>query len=835
MHSDSSEASHPRATAYVNWLLRHGWKLWAVAILLAIPATYRTVQLYMHLKSDFEALLPRTAPSVVAIDTLRQRTPGLQFLGVVVDTGDAEHLGDGEKFLDELAARVRAYPPELVRAVQLDNAAETRFIERNAPLYIDTPDLQSILDRLKERRRWEAMRGTFGSIDDEEEPPSVDFTDIRDKYIGSMPAQREGTRYSSKALHTTVMLVQVGGEFSTGNASGIALYNRIKADIADMGGASKYGATLTYGFSGDVATYFEETEALAEDLSVSSVLVVFAVIAVLVLYYRWWRSVIVLLPPLLLATVFAFGIASLPPFGVNALNSNTAFLGSIIIGNGINFGIVLLARYVEERRRNRSTRDALVTAVATSRAGTLAAALAASVAYGSLTITQFRGFRQFGTIGGMGMVLAWIFAFVLLPPLISWLDRSAKTAPKPRAVGTGIMARLANVVSLRFRSIAILSAVLTALAIIPVSRFGAGQIESDLSKLRRRDTWTSGQAFWAHKMSDVLQRYLTPMVVLTDDEDEARAVAKKLQSRLGDEPYKSLIGMVRSGNDLVPSEQPQKIELVKELRRLISPALRERLNDEQRRLIDQFLGNDELQPIGMDDVPETLKQALRERDGSLGKTVLVYPRLGAHLWDGPTLVNLVGSIRNDAKSAVPEGHRAQLAGSVPVSADIIEFMRRDGLTTSLTAFLGVVAVVLLLLRFHRMSWLVIGALAAGVLYLVAITVAFNIKVNFANFIAFPITFGIGVDYAVNVATRYVADGEDDVRGAVASTGGAVGLCSLTTIIGYASLLLAKNNALFLFGLLAVLGEITCLWVAVTVLPAVLLVLKRRVVKTRNGS
>jgi hypothetical protein len=60
-----------------------------------------------------------------------------------------------------------------------------------------------------------------------------------------------------------------------------------------------------------------------------------------------------------------------------------------------------------------------------------------------------------------------------------------------------------------------------------------------------------------------------------------------------------------------------------------------------------------------------------------------------------------------------------------------------------------------------------------------------------------------------------------VTAAVRGTGGAVGLCSLTTIIGYSSLLVAKNVGLFLFGLLAVFGEVACLTTAVVLLPAVL--------------
>src|SRR5208282_4161706 len=101
------------------------------------------------------------------------------------------------------------------------------------------------------------------------------------------------------------------------------------------------------------------------------------------------------------------------------------------------------------------------------------------------------------------------------------------------------------------------------------------------------------------------------------------------------------------------------------------------------------------------------------------------------------------------------------------------------------------------------------------------------KVNFANFIAFPITFGIGVDYSVNLVMRYIQDGERDPSDAVRSVGGAVALCSMTTILGYSSLLMAENRALFLFGLVAVMGEVCCLSTALVLLPAVLVLVRGR--------
>ena len=75
---------------FVSWTLRYGKLLWAIALLLAIPATVRTVSLYRHLRSEIEELLPRSAPSVVAIDELRHRMAGLQYLGVLVDVGSPD-------------------------------------------------------------------------------------------------------------------------------------------------------------------------------------------------------------------------------------------------------------------------------------------------------------------------------------------------------------------------------------------------------------------------------------------------------------------------------------------------------------------------------------------------------------------------------------------------------------------------------------------------------------------------------------------------------------------------------------------------------------------------
>ena len=49
---------------------------------------------------------------------------------------------------------------------------------------------------------------------------------------------------------------------------------------------------------------------------------------------------------------------------------------------------------------------------------TLASAATGALAYGSLIITDFRGFKHFGIIGGYGMLLCWVTTYAFTPALL---------------------------------------------------------------------------------------------------------------------------------------------------------------------------------------------------------------------------------------------------------------------------------------------------------------------------------------------------------------------------------------------------------------------------------
>jgi predicted RND superfamily exporter protein len=427
--------------------------------------------------------------------------------------------------------------------------------------------------------------------------------------------------------------------------------------------------------------------------------------------------------------------------------------------------------------------------------------------------------------------------------LCAAVERLTGRGPPPLlredAPGRETTARLLSGVFQHPRTILVLAGALTLVTFGQLVMLNSSHLESDFSKLRRVDTWKSGEGYWGRFMDRIIGGNLSPTVILTDSRAEAASVAARLRAEMTRPPLAGLVASVRSFDDIVPSDQTAKIEEVARLRRQLTPGLRASLPPERLAEIERLLGNGALQPITLADLPPSLTARLHETDGSTGRVVLVYPRLTKRLWQTSQLEGFIAKLRDVATQGVPPGSRpGRVAGTLPVSADITASLQRDAPRASAAALASVSAVVLVIFRGGPTGLVVIGSLLIGIIWMVGITFLIGIKVNYANFAAFPITFGIGVDYAVNIMARFrqerarrprdglPADPLRIVERAVLSTGGAVSLCSLTTVIGYSSLLLAKNHALFLFGAVAVIGELSCMFAALLALPAVLLVWRR---------
>jgi hypothetical protein len=794
---------------YALFVERRWGTVLCAALGLAAAGGYLGSQL--QLKSDFGELLPKNAPSLRKIDEIQRRMGQGSTLIVALEGGDWKAR---QRFAEEVAEALRIrVPKSYVSYIDYKISDTRKHFEDNRFLYVDVEDLVELRNRLQ--RKIEDVRRRKLVIDLEDTPPyEFKIDDIKKKYDDRV---RDYDNFPD-------------GYFITPDRTMQALLLRIpSAGIADVSteelvrkvtevvqGLDPAARGYTFRVAGDPVAAMEEQKGIVEDLIIVSIACILLVILSIVGYYRSLRSLLIVAAPVSVGVPVAFGLAFLT---IGHLNSNTAFLGSIIVGNGINFAIIFLARYIEERRHGLASHEALRVALRGTWLGTVTAALAASVAYGSLIVTDFRGFSQFGIIGGVGMILCWLATFTVAPALLvgleaRWPIRLARLRPwAPHAPG-----RISAILGRHHVLIASMGLVVTAASVVGAVFFYRDPFEYDFRRLRSRRAHEVGASVVGRKVDTIFQgtRFMAgiPAVVMADRPDQVPSLVEALKEK---KAQGAAIDRAESILDVVPARQEAKVPVLNEIRDLLDKKAIGWMTPEQKKDAEKYRPPAHLRPITAESLPEMVLRPFTEKDGRKGLMVYVYPVAGEDYADGRYLLRFAEAVR---EVRLANGEVIQTSGREVILADILKAILDDGPITTLASFVGVMLLVVFAFRRFKERAVVLATLVAGVVWMCGAAALLGIKINMLNFVALPITFGIGVDYPVNVYSRYRAEGPRGMGRALWATGGAVALCSLTTIIGYSSLLFADTQALVSFGLAAVVGEVTTLAAALVWMPAI---------------
>ncbi|HTR54677.1 MAG TPA: MMPL family transporter [Kofleriaceae bacterium] len=744
---------------YVAWVERRGRAIVAVSAVLVAVSAYLAV-FHLPVRADLSDLLPSDVPAIRDLRRLEARLATEDTdAAIVIACDPAERAAAA----DELAAEIARIEPRLVARVDHDDRATREFIRAHELLYVPVAELQAIA------------------------APSARF-ELRAKQLAA-EAKLARSRYVS--ADGTAQVIVVDTAFPAANAAADReLQDRLDR-IAD--GVRARHPTVGIAFAGGITQTVAEHDSLVHGMVVSACVTTVLVALVLFVHLRSWRALAVIVANIVAATIVAFGFAAL---AVGHLNAATAFLGAIIAGNGVNYGILLVARYLEERHASDAS-DAMARAIAGTLKPTLVASLGAAIAYGALAVTQFKGFADFAIIGGVGMLVCWIASFVLLPALV------LRFAARSRGREAPVFGRIAlGLFGTRRPRVACAAGAVLALgsAAIVTVYVARDPLEYDMTKLRSDAPAALETRAWTNYVNTTFGRGLTGMsrssYIAVDELSQVPEVVEALRQARAKDP---VVGDVQSTLDAVPPDQPAKLALLARAK-LLPPGLH---------------------AFTADDLPAELRARLAERDGRIGYLVAVTPGATFDEWNGHDLLRFATAIR---ELHLAGGHTVTTSGASVIFADLITAIRHDGVVITLVAAAGLVAMVLLLVGPDRRALAVLAASALGSLAMVAACALIGLRVNFLDFVALPIAFGLGIDYGINVAHR--AD-RDDPRIALRSTGGTVLVCSLTTVIGYASLLASSNLAIRGFGLASLLGEVACVVTALALVPAIISFGRRR--------
>lgn len=525
-----------------------------------------------------------------------------------------------------------------------------------------------------------------------------------------------------------------------------------------------------------------------------------------------------------------------------------AFL-PLFVGLGVDFGIQVSVRFNAERWAGAGLGDAIERAAAAMGAPILLAAGAICLALGAFLPTDYTGIADLGKISAFGMVVALVLNVTLLPALLMLF----KPAAPREEVAYVKAAALDHWLERNRRKIlwAFVLAMLASIATLPFVRF-------DFNPLNLRDPNTPAMQGLRDLLRDE-SRTPNTLSVLTANADAARAMA----DRLGKLPE------VRDAvtlDSMVPSDQPQKLALIEDASLLLDATLNpfdmppppddaqtqaelRNAASELRRLAaarqdglgksaGDLAGDLDRLAAGPADMRQKVEAMLVEPLGitldqlrlSLQASAIDRQNLPPEItgqWiakDGHAIVQVIPK-GNSADNDVLERSTAAVRKVAP-NAVGMPVATQEAARTVAHAFLqaGVLALVLVsLLLFvvlrsvREVAYTLAPVVLSGFLTLGS-CVVIGQPLNFANIIAFPLLFGVGVAFHIYFVMAWWSGGTHLLQTSLAR---AILFSALATGAAFGALWFSHHPGTASMGLILMISLVWTLVCALIFEPALL--------------
>ena len=797
--------------------------------------------------------------------------PSLQWLTIVVIDGATPELAeDAAKRLSAvLAAR-----PTLFHKVRRPDGGP--FFDRNGLLFLSQPQLRAAIEGLMRSQFLlsslaadPSLRGVLDALArglqgvqhgqaklSDFQPLMAALADTFDRAVVGQAAWFSWQDLMGEASdggsgnHRTrrVVVVQPALDYSAlqpGQAASDAI--RTMARSLDLDPA--HGVTVR--LTGPVPLGDEEFALRAEDADLVAVAMVMALLGIL-----WWavhsaRVVAVIVATTLMGLVMTTGLGLWVTGRLNLIS--VAFI-PLFVGLGIDFAIQLSVRFLAERHFHPGIREALVAAGHGVGLPLALAAAAIGAGFFAFLPTEYVGVAELGLIAGLGMGIAFALCVTVLPSLLALVR-----PPEGRLeeVGFAGLAPVEELLQRHRRAVLAISliAAFASLAALPFVRFDFNPLHLKSERVESMKTLRDlpSHPDWTPDTVNVLAPSL--------------GAAEPLERRLTALPEVQRAVTLQS---FVPKDQPEKLAIIRAAAHRLGPALdvaaAPRPTDEEVRqalmatapLLRQASrdgGAASQAALRLADAIDRLQQAMPDIRASAAMAVVMplhvmLDRIRASLQASPVTIDSLPAdlvsdwIGKDGRARIQLFPKAEFrtdeglwqfaravqavapdANGVPISIRAAgDAVVASFLQAGLWSFLAITLILLAALRRVRDVVLTMVPVLLSGLLTFATTAVLDLPLNFANIIALPLLFGVGVAFNIYFVMAWRAGETAPLQSSLMR---AVVFSALTTATAFGALWLSSHPGTASMGRLLMISLGWELLVTLLFRPALLAVPPRK--------
>lgn len=759
----------------------------------------------LEFRGDFIELLPEKAPEVQDLRFVEKKAGGGGYLVVQVTGGDRDTR---RGFADAFAKR---FEQEKDVVSYVEYHFDVGFFRDRALLVLPPDKLASLRDDLKARIQYEKAIANPLYVDLEEEAPPLDFDQIEKKYSGDAPTGEYVESTDGNELYLYVKPTQLAGDLDF-NRKLMARADQVSQEVL------KGFPALKTAFTGAYVIRVEEDQVMQADLARAALLATLVSFGIILLASRRFVALVIVAAPVSIGIACTFAFTWVL---VGHLNPITGFLGAILIGLGIEYGVHLSMRYWEERATH-APKEAMLEAVLGTFEGALTSAATNSAAFAVLVFADFEAFRQFGKIAAFGVMSTVVAAYLIGPAILLLSEKlpglRRAAAPKPAGEGGEAPGEKNGRPIPSPALIGILVAVIAAAA-YSASVAGTVGFETNLRKLKGESPATDLD----DHITKQLGLIMTPALAWVPDLKSARIVADAARAVDQEAGDKHSFAKVASVNDLIPYDADARLPIIAEIKKLADDLPKSLTEGEKGEKVRRLLKQADAKPWTVDELPVEVRRRFMAQGGD-GTFVLIFPRYSGYdveelkLWSADLSEVVKRSQAAGAEVHVLDGNR--------IAERIFHLIRKDGPTIMVLAAVAVFLMIWLSLRSFVRAWLVAGPLYLGMACIFGAMHLWDVHLNFLNVVVLPNLLAIAVDNSVHLFHRYQEEGPGSLGHIMRHTGFAAIVATLSNAAGYGAMLVAHHEGLRSVGVMAVLG-VTCTFVGTTIFfPALLAMIER---------
>lgn len=723
--------------------------------------------------------------------------------------GEKELISVAEKLATALTKE-----EDLVKYVEY--RFRTNFIKDHLLYFIDEPDLEDIKNRIQNKIDYERRRTILSSSLLADAPVTLDFKDIEKKYEKSTKVLKISTKtdffeksteeyeyYLNKDQDTLILLIKPS-KGSLDLAFAEKLFDKSNEIAQNI--LKDYPKNINVGFTGRYVKKIEDAKIIKNDLESISVLAVILILLSVGVYFRNLRSIFVVGVPLISGITLATGIVSLT---IGYFNIITGFLIAILSGLGVDFGVNMFSRFVEERRRGHDVFKALEIVFHTTFLSNFTATATTSAAFFSLLYSDFKGFSQFGFTAGIGMMMIILSILFAFPAILVLADKINPFKVKPTYKPVD---RFRNKRLPYYRIVIVIGMAFTLLSIFSVfkTRFNA-----DFYSLSAKNTLGLQLEKKAEKM---IKMSLWPVIIYAQDWDTMTGITQKI-NEMTDQGKLTSLDKIDALSNYIPDNQKEKKKIMLEIKDLLKDSVLSKLKSaDEKKKVNRLLEMVDADFITHEEqIPIELHQQFKSH--MPGYFLFYYPRSNINMSKSSTIKEFVKDIHEVVQSVGKE--KVVIASDAEMFNDVLVMIEEEGPIIIILVLFSILFILWLDFRSIKDVLVSIFPLTVGVLWIFGWNFLMGWNFNYFNIVIFPVIMGLGLDYGVHLYHRYQEEGRYNIRFIVRTTGIAIVVGALTDIFGFGTLLLAYYRGLATMGQVAVAGIFSCAFMGILFVPALL--------------